>query len=258
MERVTLKEVEIKENERVDDLQLKGLNIIQNKDGFCFGVDAVLLANFCEIKKKSKVVDLGTGTGIIPFIIWGKNDVSKIHAVEIQEEVADMANRSIMMNGLEDVIEINNINLKEAPKVLGEEQFDVVTSNPPYKPAGAGILNPGDKKAISRHEITCNLEDVIQSASKLLKHNGRFFMVHRPQRLADIICLMRKYRIEPKVIRFVHPKVDKRPNMVLIKGLKYAKPELKFMNPLYVYKEDGDYTDEIYKIYGEQWGVKDE
>jgi len=245
--------INLKENERIDDLGVKDLKIIQNTEGFCFGMDAVLLANYCDIKRNSTVVDLGTGTGIIPLIIWGKNNVNKIYGIEIQKEVSEMAKRSIVMNDI-DNIEIVNVDLKNAPDELGINKYDVVTSNPPYMPAGEGLLNPGDKKAISRHELKCNLEDVIRVGSRLLKHNGRFFMVHRPQRIVDILCLMRQYKIEPKAIRFVHPKMNKKPNLVLIKGIKAAKPELKFEDPLYVYNNDGTYTDEIYKIYGMERG----
>lgn len=241
-------EVKLKENEKIDDLQCKELQIIQNTKGFCFGMDAVLLANYCDIKNNSTVVDLGTGTGIIPLLLWGKNKIKKIYGVEIQEEVAEMAKRTMKMNELGDNIEICNIDLKDAPEKLGINQFDVVTSNPPYMVAG-GLLNPEDKKAISRHELLCDVEDVIRVASRLLKHNGRFFMVHRPNRIVDIFYLLRKYKLEPKNVRFIHPKVGKKPNLVLIKSIKAARPELKFEDPLYVYNDDGTYTDEIYKIY---------
>lgn len=249
-----MRKVILKENERIDDLQCKGLKIIQNTKGFCFGMDAVLLANFCDIKDNSEVVDLGTGTGIIPLLLWAKNKVKKIYGVEIQKEVAEMAKRSIFMNELDEFIEIVNIDLKEAPEILGINKYDVVTSNPPYMISGNGAINLEDKKAISRHEIMCTLEDVIRVSSRLLKHNGRFFMVHRPHRIVDILCLLRKYKLEPKELRFVHPKVGDRPNLILIKSIKASKPELKFLKPLYVYNEDGSYTDEIYEIYGMERG----
>lgn len=245
-----MKNVVLKENERIDDLQLKGLKIIQNTDGFCFGMDAVLLSSFCEIRKNATIVDLGTGTGIIPLLIWGKNQVKKIYGIEIQEEVAQMAKRTVEMNNLEDSIQIINMDLNNAPEKLGINIFDTVISNPPYMLQGGGIINPEDKKAISRHEITCTLEDVIRTGSRLLKHNGSFFMVHRPHRIVDIFCLLREYKLEPKKIRFVHPKVEDKPNLVLIKSVKASKPELKFEKPLYVYNDDGTYTEEIYKIYG--------
>ncbi|MTI65956.1 MAG: tRNA1(Val) (adenine(37)-N6)-methyltransferase [Firmicutes bacterium] len=242
--------VKLKENERIDDLGIKDLKIIQNTDGFCFGMDAVLLANYCDIKKSSNVIDLGTGTAVIPLILWGKKDVKKIYGIEIQKEVSEMAKRSIKLNGLEGSIEILNKDLKNVTDYLGVNKYDVVTTNPPYKIKGSGIVNPEDKKAISRHEIKCNLEDVIKTSSRLLKHKGRFFMVHRPQRLVDIVFLMRKYKIEPKKVRFVHPRVEKKPNMLLVMGIKAAKPELKFEKPLYVYNDDLTYTEEINQIYG--------
>lgn len=245
-----MKQVILKENERIDDLQCKGLKIIQNTEGFCFGMDAVLLSNFCDMKKNSEVIDLGTGTGIIPLLILAKNNVKKVYGIEIQEEVAEMAKRTMAMNRLEDNIEIINTNLIKAPEILGVNKYDSVTSNPPYMLQGGGLINPEDKKAISRHEITCTLEDVIRTASRLLKHNGSFFMVHRPHRIVDIFCLLRQYKLEPKKIRFVHPKVGDKPNLVLIKSIKASKPELKFESPLYVYNEDQTITDEIYKIYG--------
>ncbi len=246
--------VEIKEKERIDDLQLKGLKIIQNTDGFCFGIDAVLLANFAKVKNKAKVVDLGTGTGIIPLIIYGKSNAEKIYGVEIQEEVFEMASRSVLMNDIKDNIEIINADLKDIKEVLPTNTFDVVTSNPPYM-HNDGIKNPNDKKMISRHEVKCNLEDVIKAASILLKERGKFFMIHRPTRLIDIVSLGRKYRLEPKLMRFVHPKVDKAPNLLLVEFTKGGRPDLKIMDPLYVYGEDGKYTEEIIEIYSEDRSI---
>ena len=239
----------LKENEKIEDLQCKGLKIIQNKKWFCFGMDAVLLANYCDLKKGSKVADLGTGTGIIPILLSGKKDISKVIGIEIQKEVAEMAIRSVKMNNLEDKINILNIDLKDAEEYLEINSFDAVVTNPPYKLPNSGIINPSDKKAISRHEVKCTLEDVIKISSRLLKHHGRLFMVHRPQRLVDIMCLLRQYKLEPKNIRLVHSKVGEKPNMMLIKAVKAANSELKFEKPLYVYNDDGSYTDEIYKIY---------
>ncbi|MEL7648484.1 MAG: tRNA1(Val) (adenine(37)-N6)-methyltransferase [Sedimentibacter sp.] len=240
----------LKEDERIEDLQCKGLKIIQNKKWFCFGMDAVLLTNYCDIKNNSKIVDLGTGTGIIPILLSGKRNYLKAYAVEIQEEVAEMAKRSVALNGLQEKIEVLNIDFKDAGKYLEPNSFDAVISNPPYKLNNSGIVNPLDKKAISRHEIACTLEDVISTAAMLLKQYGRFYMVHRPDRLADIICLLRKYRLEPKQIRFVHPKAAAKPNMVLIRASKNGNPELKFDPPLYIYSDDGRYTDDVYDIYG--------
>ena len=240
----------LKSLERIDDLGCKDLKIIQNSEWFCFGMGAVLLANYCDIKKDSLVVDLGTGTGIIPILLSGKTSAKKIYGIEIQKEVAEMANRSVILNNLESRIEIKNIDLKEATRELGKNIFDVVTSNPPYMPDNSGLKNKMDNKTISRHETKCNLRDVIKTARDLLAHNGRFFMVHRPNRIVDILTLLREYNLEPKSIRFVHPKAGKSPNLILIKSVKASRPDLKFEDPLYIYREDKSYTDELLEIYG--------
>ena len=242
-------EVALNENEKIEDLQCRGLKIIQNKKWFCFGMDAVLLTNYCDIKNNSTVVDLGTGTGIIPILLSGKRNYSKVYGLEIQPEVAEMAERSVKLNDLQEKIEILNIDLKNALDYLKANSFDAVISNPPYKLYNSGIINPEDKKAISRHEIKSTLEDVISTASQLLKQYGRFYMVHRPDRLADIMCLLRKYRLEPKQIRFVHPRAAAKPNMILIRASKNGNPELKFDPPLYIYDDDGNYTKDVYEIY---------
>lgn len=239
----------VKDYERVDDLQINNLKIIQNPKGFCFGIDAVLLANFVTLRKNAKVVDLGTGTGIIPILLAGKSQTSHITALEIQEEVANMAQRSVQLNHLADRIHVLNMDLKDAEKDLEVNCYDVVTSNPPYMHP-EGLLNIEDKKAISRHEVKCTLEDVIRTASRLLKHNGKFFMVHRPIRLADIMVYCRQYKLEPKKLQLIHPTYDKKPNLLLIECVKAAKPELKILDPLYVYHKDGSYTEEIFRIYG--------
>lgn len=238
----------IKPGERVDELQIKDLKVIQRPKGFCFGIDAVLLANFVELKRYDQIIDLGTGTGIIPILMAGKSIDTTIKAIEIQKEVAEMADRSVRLNKLENRIEVMNIDLKETSQYLPVNTFDVVTANPPYMHP-EGLLNPSDHKAISRHEICCTLEDVIQTASKMLKHHGRFFMVHRPQRLVDIMACCRQYKLEPKRLRFVHPRENQRPNLLLMECRKAAKPELIILEPLTVYREAGKYTDEIYKIY---------
>ena len=243
------KNVEIKNDENIDDLQLNGLMLIQKKDGFKFGVDAVLLSDFVNVKKKHKVIDLCTGTGIIPFLLYGKYNPNNIKGIEIQEDMVEMANRSVELN------EINNIefihsDLKDVKFLKTLEKADVVTVNPPYKLSNAGIVNPSDKLSIARHEILCNLENVIEASRILLKDNGRLFMVHRPERLADIITLMRKYKIEPKRIRMVHPNKNKAPNIVLVEGQRDGGAFLKWDNPIYVYNEDGTYSDQINEIYG--------
>jgi len=240
----------ILENERIDDLEYKGLKIIQNKTGFCFGIDSILLANFAkEIKKQSKIIDLGTGTGIIGILLCAKVENCKVTGVEIQNDVYEMAKRSIKLNKLEDKFELINDNINNLQE---KNVYDAVVTNPPYKKLGTGIINENEKKLISRHEITATLEDFIKVSSKLLKENGSLYMVHRPDRLVDIIENLRKYKLEPKRIQFVHPSFGKEPNLVLIKATKFAKPFLKIEKPLYVYKEDGTYTDEIIRIYSEE------
>lgn len=239
----------INENERIDDLQYKGLKIIQNKDGFCFGIDAVLLANFAKnMKRKKLVVDLCTGTGIVAILLSGKTDAKKIIGVEIQPESAEMAKRSVELNSIQDRVEIINQDLKKLKTVIEAGSVDTVTVNPPYMKAGSAIVNDENKLSIARHEVCCTLDDVIKEAARILKTNGEFFMVHKPERLVDIFCTMRKYKIEPKRIRFVHPSVDKPANIVLIEGTRDGKEFLKFEKSLYVY-ENGEYTDEIYEIY---------
>lgn len=242
--------MELKENERIDDLEYKGLKIIQNKEGFCFGVDSVLLSDYAKnIKKNSTVVDIGTGTGIISLLLCKKTELSKIYGVEIQEDVAEMAKRSIILNNLENKFEIINANIKNICEVLEPHKIDVVVTNPPYKKADTGVKSVDRKQLISRHEVECTLEDVIENASKLLKDLGEFYMIHRAERLVDIMCLLRKYKLEPKNIRFVHSKANEKPDLILVRAVRCAKEFLKIDKPLVIYKDNGEYTDEIYKIY---------
>lgn len=236
-------------NEKIDDLQYKGLKLIQKDKAFRFGLDAVLLANFADVKKGNSVIDLGTGTGIISILLAGKTEATSIVGLEIQEGIAEMAGRSVKMNCLEDRVKIVHGDIKESVGLFGASSFDVVVSNPPYMNQGGGIINMSDTKAIARHEILCSLEDVIRSASKLLVPGGQFAMVHRPDRLADIVWLMRNFSIEPKYIRFVHPSPYKKANLMLIKGTRQGRPQLKMMEPLYVYDEEGKYSKEINEIY---------
>ena len=240
----------LREDETLDDLQLKGISVIQKRNAFRFGIDAVLLANFAKIKKGITVTDLCTGTGIVPFIIAGKTEASKIVGIEIQEDMVDMANRSTAYNKLGDKIKFVHGDITDIKLIKAMTKADVITVNPPYKLKNSGVLNPNDKNAIARHEICCNLEDVIMAARILLKDNGRMFMVHRPERLADILCLMRKHKIEPKTIQMIHPSIKKAPNIVLIEGHRDGGAFLKWEEPIYVHNEDGSYTDEIEKIYG--------
>ncbi|MDW8802417.1 tRNA1(Val) (adenine(37)-N6)-methyltransferase [Clostridium sp. A1-XYC3] len=238
------------DEETLDDLQLKGIHVIQKKDAFRFGVDAVLLANFPKIKKGAKVIDLCSGTGIIPFIIAGKTEAVNITGIEIQEDMVDMAQRSVKLNKLGDRIEFINRDLKDIEFLKGLPKVDIVTVNPPYKLKNSGIINPNDKNAIARHEICCTLEDVIKGVKAVLKDNGRMYMIHRPDRLADIICTMRKHKIEPKLIKMIHPNIKKAPTMVLIEGQNHGGTFLKWEAPLYIYNLDGSYTNELNDIYG--------
>ena len=242
--------IELKENERLDDLQRNGLQIIQKTDGFCFGMDAVLLSGFAAVKPGERALDLGTGTGIIPLLLSAKTEGEHFSALEIQDEIARMAERSVKLNHLENKIEIVHGDIKEASRIFGAASFDVVTTNPPYMTAQHGLTNLHEAKTIARHEVLCNLEDIIRESARLLVPGGRFYMVHRPFRLAEIISLMVQYRIEPKRMRLVYPYVDREPNMVLIEGLRGGKSRMTVEKPLIVYKEPGKYTDEIYDVYG--------
>lgn len=243
-------EVIIKEEERLDELHRNGYWIIQNPEKFCFGMDAVLLSGFARVKPGEQAVDLGTGTGIIPILLEAKTGGEHFIGLEIQPESADMARRSVAYNHLEKKIDIVEGDIREASRLLGAGKFDVVTTNPPYMTAQHGLANPDEAKRIARHEVLCTLEDVIREGARLLRPGGRFYMVHRPFRLAEIITWMVHYRVEPKRMRLVHPFADREPNMVLIEGLRDGKSRMTVEKPLVVYQSQGIYTDEIYDIYG--------
>lgn len=243
-------DVPLLENERLDELHRNGYCIIQNTQTFCFGMDAVLLSGFAQVKQREHAIDLGTGTGIIPILLAAKTEGEHFTGLEIQPESVDMAKRSVRYNCLEDKIDVITGDIKDASVQFGASSFDVVTTNPPYMTGQHGLVNPNEAKAIARHEILCTLEDVIRESAKLLKPQGRFYMVHRPFRLAEIMVLMHQYGLEPKRMKLVHPFADKEPNMVLLEGLRGGKPRITVEKPLIVYQEPGIYTDEIYDIYG--------
>lgn len=243
--------VKIEDYERVDDLHRAGLQIIQDPKRFCFGVDAVLLTGIVKLKENERLLDLGTGTGIIPILLTAKTDGRSFAGLEIQPESVEMARRSVALNGLEGIVTIDEGDIKNATNLYKRSSFDVITANPPYMNHGGGLLNAYAPRAIARHELLCTLEDVIAAAAKLLKTNGRFYMIHRPHRLTDILVLLRQYAIEPKFLRLIHSHADKEPAMVLIEAVRNGRAMLKVAPPLFIYNPDGSYTDEVKEIYYE-------
>lgn len=238
------------EQERIDDLERNGYRIIQRTDGFCFGMDAVLLSGFARVGPGEQALDLGTGTGIIPILLEAKTEGRRFIGLEIQEQVADMARRSVALNHLEEKIQIVTGDIKEAERMFPLASFDVVTSNPPYMNDAHGLKNPGEMKAISRHEVLCTLEDVIRTAARLVRPGGRFYLVHRPHRLIEIITMLTKYKLEPKRIKFVHPFIHREANMVLIEAVRGGRSMVKVEKPVIVFQEPGVYSDEIRQVYG--------
>lgn len=243
-------EIDLKDGERLDELQRNGYRIIQNPERFCFGMDAVLLAGFTRVKPGERVLDLGTGTGILPILLSARTKGEFFTGLEIQPESADMADRSVKLNQLEEKVRIVTGDIKEADQIFGVGSHHVVTCNPPYMTDHHGLKNPGQPKAIARHEILCTLENVISQAFRVLMPNGRFYLVHRPFRLAEIISCLCTHGLEPKRMRLVHPYADREPNMVLIEALKGGNSGIKVEKPLVIYQEPGKYMDEIYEIYG--------
>ena len=242
--------INLKENERIDDLQRNGYQIIQDSKRFCFGMDAVLLSGFARAKEGDMVLDMCTGTGIIPILMEAKTKALHFTGLEIQEDSADMARRSVLLNHLEEKIDIVTGDVKEADTLFKAASFDVITCNPPYMTGQHGLQNKDEAKTIARHEVLCTLEDVIRVSSKLLKPGGNVFMVHRTFRLSEIMVLLHEYKLEPKRMQLVYPYVDKEPNMVLIEANRGGKPRLTVEKPLIVYKEPGIYMPEIYDVYG--------
>lgn len=242
--------INLKEKERLDELQRNGYRIIQNPEKFCFGMDAVLLSGFAHAQKGDVLLDMGTGTGIIPILMEAKTECAHLTGLEIQEESADMARRSVALNGLSDKIDIITGDIKEADIIFPSASFDCITCNPPYMIGNHGLTNPDAPKAIARHEILCTLEDVVRQTARLLKPGGHFFLVHRPFRLAEIVTTMSQYKLEPKRMQLVYPYVDKEPNMVLLEAVRGGRPRMTVEKPLIVYQAPGVYTPEIYDIYG--------
>ena len=242
--------IKLKDGERLDDLQRNGYQIIQNPSKFCFGMDAVLLSGFAKVKPGERALDLGAGTGIIPILLRGKTKGEHFTGLEIQEESADMARRSVELNALSDSVSIVRGDIKEAASIFGAASFDVVTCNPPYMTGNHGLVNPDLPKAIARHEVLCTFEDVAREAAKILRSGGRFYLVHRPFRLAEIITMLVSCRLEPKRMQLVYPYVDREPNMVLLEASRGGRSRMTVEKPLIVYKEPGVYMDEIYDIYG--------
>ena len=242
--------IELKEGERVDNLHRDGFRIIQNEKLFCFGMDAVLLTGFAKVREGENVLDLGTGTGIIPILLAAKTKGESFSGLEISEKSVDMAVRSVALNGIEDRVSIVQGDIKKAGELFAPASFDVVTSNPPYMTENHGLVNQDLEKAAARHEIFCTLEDVVSAAARLLKAGGRFYMVHRPFRLAEIIRALSEHRLEPKRMRLVYPYADREPNMVLIEAVRGGRPRMTVEKPLIVYQAPGEYTREILEIYG--------
>ncbi len=241
----------IRPGERLDDLQCKGYQIIQDPKRFCFGVDAVFLSNFVTVKRGGRILDLGTGTGIIPILLAAKTEAAHITGLEIQKESAEMAARSVQLNGLEERITITEGDIKEAADIFSAASFDVITSNPPYMTHEHGLENAYEPKNIARHEILCNLEDVVRAAARLVKPGGSFFMIHKPFRLAEIFGMLMQYKLEPKRMRLIYPYVEKEPTMVMIEAVRGGRSRIKIEPPLIVYQEKGVYTEEVRRMYGQ-------
>lgn len=241
----------IRPGERLDDLQCKGYQIIQDPKRFCFGVDAVFLSNFVTVKRGGRILDLGTGTGIIPILLAAKTEAAHITGLEIQKESAEMAARSVQLNGLEERITITEGDIKEAADIFSAASFDVITSNPPYVTHEHGLENAYEPKNIARHEILCKLEDVVRAAARLVKPGGSFFMIHKPFRLAEIFGMLMQYKLEPKRMRLIYPYVEKEPTMVMIEAVRGGRSRIKIEPPLIVYQEKGVYTEEVRRMYGQ-------
>ncbi len=239
----------VKKNERIDDLQFRGLKIIQNPDSFCFGTDAVLLADFATVKKNAVVCDLGTGTGILPILLYGRHEYVHCDAVEIQEDMAEMASRSVKLNKLDDKITVHAGDLRKVKEFLPSCAYSTVVCNPPYKKDGSGEHNQDGNHTISRHEATCSLDDICAAATYLLKNGGRFAIINHSDRIVDIFATMRKYNLEPKRVRPVQSRPNLPAYVVLVEAVKDGKPYMNWESTLCIYDKDGNLNDEINRIY---------
>lgn len=240
----------LKPGERIDDLQRNGYRIIQDPGRFCFGMDAVLLAGFASEARGGRLLDIGTGTGILPLLMEARTEIPHLFGLEIQEESADMARRSVELNALEEKIEIITGDIREADRLFEAASFDVITCNPPYMIGLHGLQNAERSKTIARHEVYGTFRDIAEMTAKLLRPGGHFYLVHRPFRLAEILVTLSGFKLEPKRMQLVYPFVDKEPNMVLIEAIRGAKSRMTVEKPLIVYRSPGVYTPEIYDIYG--------
>ncbi|MBC8014793.1 MAG: tRNA1(Val) (adenine(37)-N6)-methyltransferase [Sporomusaceae bacterium] len=236
--------------ERVDDLLIGQLKVIQSQSEFCFSLDAVLLAHFTTVKQGAIAVDLGTGTGVIAFLLTTRG-ANRVTGVELSPSMAEMAARSVVLNSLQSKVDIIQGDLRKIKEQLPSGHYDLVVSNPPYRPVGGGYISPNDRVAMAKHEVTATLQDVIQAARYLVKTRGRFAMVHLPERMSEILVAMSQAGLEPKRLQLVHSAIDKKPKMLLVEGMRGAKAGLEVLPPLIVYKPDGSYSDEIQKYYKE-------
>lgn len=248
---------QLQPGERLDDLQVNSYRIIQSHQVFSFSLDAVLLAHYVSLRNRDRVIDLGTGNGVIPLLLAARSSAERgeIVGLEIQERLADMARRNVEGNGLQQMIRIVHGDTREAVQTFGNESFDLVVCNPPYRPAGVGDQSLNDHVKIAKHEITCTLEQAVTAAAGLVRYEGKVAFVHRPDRLADLIATMRAQKLEPKRMMLVHPRPDKRPNILLIEAIKGGRPELRIDPPLIVHQEDGSYSKEILDIYAGRGGL---
>ena len=234
---------------RLDELGRKGYRILQDPDAFCFGIDAVLLADFAAVRKTDRVLDLGTGNGILPLLLNARDKGREIVGLELQEPAAELARRNFALNGAEGRLQAVSGDIREASSLFGKASFDAVITNPPYQETGRGVINPASAKSVARHEIACKLEDVLREAAAVLKLHGRFFMVHRPKRLTEILGGMENAGIAPRTVRFVHSHAGDPASLLLVSGVRGGGKELRVLPPLILYGEDGGYTPEVYRIY---------